>query len=265
MQNKTPTARFSRCIRLLNLLQSRVGHRTGQLARDFEVSRRTVYRDIQLLKDAGIPLRFDRGSGGYVVKAFFRARLAPLRDDEFIALLVGACASPLVANQTFGGLIRQASGKLLALTPLALQDEVGRVLRSLTVEPSVGFSYDGQDAVLSEILQAIRHQSRLRITYRRPTGSRSLAVAAITPDHLAVCSEGWYLVGRSLCGGRLCRFDLRHVERACAIPGDRGQHNGALGCADALDSDEPHLAEAELEPVRRSLQRPSHGHRGSDH
>jgi predicted DNA-binding transcriptional regulator YafY len=157
-------ARLSRCIRLLNLLQSRVSYSAVELAHELEVCKRTVYRDLHALEEAGIPVRFDEGRAGYVVEASFRLRALPLADDEAVALLLAAHTSSLVSNHHFGSLVRQASAKLLTLVPLPLREKASGVLKSLIVQSPAGLRSSDAEAACHQLIQVIRFPSLLRPT-----------------------------------------------------------------------------------------------------
>jgi predicted DNA-binding transcriptional regulator YafY len=75
-------ARLSRCVQLLNTLQSRIGYTIEDLAREFEVSERTVYRDLCLLAEAGIPTFYDAKKHGRTLAQNSCIRASILSNDE---------------------------------------------------------------------------------------------------------------------------------------------------------------------------------------
>jgi predicted DNA-binding transcriptional regulator YafY len=60
---------ISRLVQLLGLLQAGKGHNVGSLAKACEVSRRTIFRDLDVLRQAGVPLLFDGGQGDGLTQA----------------------------------------------------------------------------------------------------------------------------------------------------------------------------------------------------
>src|SRR5258708_15224749 len=89
--------RADRLLSLLMLLQIK-GHATAQeLAVRLEVSERTIYRDIEALSTAGIPVYAERGPGGGCMLAEgYRTTLTGLTGSEVGTLFMPGVAGPLV-------------------------------------------------------------------------------------------------------------------------------------------------------------------------
>lgn len=116
--------RADRLLSILMLLQSRGKITAPELARELEVSVRTIYRDIEALSTAGVPVYAERGpGGGCVLVDGYRTSLTGLTRDEVKALFmlsVPASLDELGVSQE----LRAALRKLAASLPTAQrQDE----------------------------------------------------------------------------------------------------------------------------------------------
>lgn len=182
---------------------------TTWLATRFEVSRRTIERDIAALQETGVPVYAQAGrSGGYVVDP--RTTLPPLNvtpaESAAIALALDGYRGPFATEA------RTALAKVLAAMPgshaAAAQDLVGRVrvLSSTTQLPR----RDHPAATVVD--EAVARHRVIRLSYVDKTGSATRR--DVEPVSLIGGPEGWYLLGwcRLRDGARAFRLD--RIERA---------------------------------------------------
>ena len=109
--------RADRLLSLLMLLQSRGRMTAGELAGELEVSERTIYRDLDALSAAGVPVYAERGpGGGCALLDSYRTTLTGLTQDEVRALFMLNIPAPLI-DLGMGQELRAALLKLSAALP----------------------------------------------------------------------------------------------------------------------------------------------------
>lgn len=186
--------RASRLLSILMLLQLRDRLTAEALAVEFEVSVRTIYRDIDKLAEAGVPVYADRGpGGGFRLIDGYRTRLTGLAADEVEALLMIGLPGPAAALG-MGPAASNASRKMLASLPRSSGDMAGRMGARFHLDPVDWYRDDEPLQQLPAIARAVLDQSVLAMTYDSWRGVRERVVE---PFGLVLKAGAWYLVARS--------------------------------------------------------------------
>jgi len=197
--------RADRVLGLLFLLQARGRLTAGELAARLEVSRRTVYRDVDALSSAGVPVRAGPGpNGGIELMAGWRTDLTGLTAPEVEALFTSAA----------GPAFESAMGKLAAALPGEGGRRAGRIRERLLVD-SVGWGRRTPQASphLRIVQDAVFGDRRLRLRYRR--AEARLVERDVDPLGLIVKAGVWYLLAE--VGGERRLFRLSRIEQAEAL------------------------------------------------
>jgi predicted DNA-binding transcriptional regulator YafY len=207
-------ARLARCLRLLEILQSRIGYHAEELANDLGVSPRTIFRDFRLLRDAGMSLNFDVRTNGYTIGSQLWIKPARLRDEELLALLLAAHVSVLSRDPQIGALVHRAIGKLLGKASANCREEAVNLLNSVVGHPSCLPWSKGKKDICSTIIRALRHKQSIRIVYHPGHETHGPVRTKITPHHLVVSEATWSLIGRSSWHRRTCNVDIGSIQHA---------------------------------------------------
>jgi predicted DNA-binding transcriptional regulator YafY len=185
--------RAARLIALLRLLQQRQPITAGEIARELELSERTVYRDLSALVDAGVPVYGERGlGGGYRLVEGYRAHLAGLAGPEAQALLsVGA---PGLARQLgLSGLLADARRKILT----AMTERTGLVARRPRFHLDLsGWGQENREPppCLPALAGAVMNSFRVTFMY---TSRRSTERSWVCePFGLVLKSGAWFMAAR---------------------------------------------------------------------
>ncbi|MFF5178653.1 helix-turn-helix transcriptional regulator [Micromonospora sp. NPDC000316] len=196
--------RASRLISLLLLLQARGSMTAGELARELEVSERTVYRDVLALSAAGVPVYADRGrAGGYRLLGGYRTRLTGLNRDEAEALFLAGLPGP-AGDMGLADAVAAAELKVLAALPPALRDAPARAGQRFHLDVPGWFRETGPPPWLTELARAVWADRVVEVRYRR--GDREVT-RRVQPYGLILKSGVWYLVGRVGDDTRTYRVD----------------------------------------------------------
>ena len=199
--------RTDRLVALVMHLQGRRIVRAEELARHFEVSVRTVYRDIAALGEAGVPIAGEAGVGYSLVKGYHLPPVT-LTADEATALFVGGEMVKQFSDASLHAPMAAAIDKLRAVLPRDRQEHVERLSKQTVIVGRPGRSPADPAAQpwLLAVQRGVAQRRVLRMTYR---GRERAEETARDVEPLGVVCYGgaWYLVA-------WCRLrkDVRHFR-----------------------------------------------------
>ena len=209
--------RASRLLSLLLLLQTRGRMTAQQLAGELEVSVRTIYRDVEALSAAGIPLYGDAGhAGGYQLLGGYRTRLTGLTAGEAEALFLSGLPGP-AAELGLGSVLAAATLKLRAALPAALRENADRLSERFYLDVPGWYRRPEDVPHLPVVASAVWDRQVIEVTYQRwkePTE----VTRRLEPHGLVLKAAIWYVVAR--CDGVMRTYRIDQI--VTATPCDRG-------------------------------------------
>ncbi|MFB8038519.1 helix-turn-helix transcriptional regulator [Streptomyces sp. NPDC056004] len=219
--------RAARLIRMVLLLQSRPAMTAAELARELEVSERTVTRDAQALSEAGVPVYADRGrAGGYRLVGGYRTRLTGLARDEAEALFLSGLPSALREM----GLEDAASAARLkvsaALLP-SLRDASESAARRFHLDAPGWYQEPVTPELLPAVAEAVWDDRIVRARYRRG-GADDEVERELAPYGLVLKAGVWYVCARVGDDFRVYRIDR---FSAVAVSDERFERDGRFDLA----------------------------------
>ncbi|MGH4029739.1 helix-turn-helix transcriptional regulator [Actinomycetota bacterium Odt1-20B] len=195
-KSKSNTDTPARLLQLLSLLQTPREWPGGELAERLDVSRRTVRRDIDRLRELGYPVQATQGAaGGYRLVAGKAMPPLVLDDEEAVAIAVGLRAG---AGHAVEG-VEEASVRALAKLEHVLPSRLRHRVSALQVATTQLTSGDGPSIApetLTVMASAVAAQERLRFAYRAKDGTESRRQTE--PYRLVSTGRRWYLVAYDL-------------------------------------------------------------------
>ncbi|MFJ9904765.1 helix-turn-helix transcriptional regulator [Streptomyces sp. NPDC101152] len=206
--------RAARLIKMVLLLQSRPTMTAAELARELEVSERTVTRDAQALSEAGVPVYADRGrAGGYRLIGGYRTRLTGLARSEAEALFLSGVPGALREM----GLEDAASAARLkvsaALLP-SLRDASRTAAQRFHLDAPNWFTEPKAPALLPAVAEAVWDDRRITARYR---GRDAVVERTLEPYGLVLKAGVWYL-----CAGvaEQGTYRVYRIDRFTAVDSD---------------------------------------------
>ncbi|MEV0824946.1 helix-turn-helix transcriptional regulator [Nonomuraea rubra] len=190
--------RADRLVSLVLLLRQHGRLSATALARELEVSTRTVLRDIEALSAAGVPVYAERGRhGGFALLPGFRTELTGLNHDEALALLV---AGSRRGAQAFGlgSALASAMLKVVDALPESYRHTAAGAAERLLIDPETDLlsrrliDEEVPDAVVAEVLRAVFAGHKLRIHYA--AAGQSPQWRTVDPIGLVTVRDRGYLL-----------------------------------------------------------------------
>ncbi|MEV5985825.1 YafY family protein [Streptomyces sp. NPDC052051] len=204
----------ARLLQLLSLLQTPREWPGGELSERLGVSRRTVRRDIDRLRELGYPVHATKGSdGGYRLAAGKAMPPLVLDDEEAVAIAVGLRAGAGHAVEGVDEASVRALAKLEQVLPSRLRHRVA-TLQAATTAVAFGDGVRVAPETLTVMASAIAGQERLRFAYRAKDGTRSRRLTE--PHRLVSTGRRWYLVAYDLDRGDWRTFRVDRVDEPFA-------------------------------------------------
>jgi predicted DNA-binding transcriptional regulator YafY len=201
--------RIDRLFAILLTLQHKRRVRALDLAEQFEVSKRTIYRDLSALNQMGIPLVALPGEGFELVEGYY---IPPLMftEIEALAMILG---SRLLTQQAAGSLTRAAKQALAKIT-VALSEQTRSQAEALAnivsfITPQEKFNLD--DPQLLTLQKAIQEKRVIHIRYHSYRKDE-VTERDVEPHQLFYSDGIWYLEGYCRWRKGIRAFRLSRIE-----------------------------------------------------
>ena len=186
--------RADRLLSIVLLLQVHNRLTAGDLAKRLEVSRRTIYRDMEVLSAAGIPVAAERGTGGgWFLLDTYQTKLTGLNPAEIQALFVPP-PDHVLSDLGLHQASEAALVKLLAALPAMYRDDAEFVRQRIHIDATDYHQHDEDISFLPTIQQAVWQGHKLQLVYHLSTGP--IIEPVLDPLGLVAKGSVWYLVAR---------------------------------------------------------------------
>ena len=185
--------RIDRLHAILTHLQSKRKVTAQEMADRFNISLRTVYRDVKALDESGVPVIGEAGSG-YTIMEGYRLPPVMFTQEEASALLLGA----KLAEQFTDGSVKRHFHAALFKIKAVLRSPDKEYVESLTEHIEILSRYtpdsDSPQQYLSLLQQAIVHKKLVQVQYRSNL-KEEVTRRKVEPIGLLHYGSAWHLIG----------------------------------------------------------------------
>lgn len=204
-------SRTRRLLQLIGLLQAGRSQNVDGLAQACQVSRRTIFRDLDVLRQSGVPLVFDENEQRYRIPSHYYLPPTNFTPEEALALIV-LCSD--LGEHSHLPFFRPAQSAALKLES-SLPERLRRQLRAsgsaikIRLEPSNQLS--AHKDIYEQLVEALSGRCCVRLGYRSPLQSE--ISTKVHPYRLLFSRRSWYLIGRSSLHRSVRTFNVGRIMR----------------------------------------------------
>ncbi len=203
-------------VSLLLLLQNRGRMSAAKLAAELGVTARTVYRDVEALSAAGVPIYAEPGpSGGYQLMEGYRTRLTGLTADEAESLFLTGMPEP-AAELGLGAQVAAAELKLMAALPTPYREASLRIRQRFHLDAPGWYRQADPVPHLTAAAEALWRDQVIEIRYRRWSPRPGVVTRRLHPLGLVLKAGVWYLIAARRDEPRTYR--VSSIQRLRTLP-----------------------------------------------
>jgi len=203
-------SRINRIFRLLTALGSGRPYTIDDLARMFSVARRTIFRDLRLLQNIGVPYFYDHKNQCCKIEPDFHFSCPNLSRHEAFALLLLVKMAKSV-NFPFRTSGLQAALKIESSLPEEIRRYCTAALGSITIGTFPEVKIPRLDTFFARLIEAVVKRRIVEIYYHTPD-SRECKVLELEPYHLRYSGDGWYVIGKSGSDGAVTALNFNRIR-----------------------------------------------------
>ncbi|GAE31394.1 helix-turn-helix transcriptional regulator [Halalkalibacter hemicellulosilyticus] len=206
--------RGDRLIKILLMLQSQGQLTANELAERLEVSERTIYRDMDALSGAGIPVVAERGkNGGWSLLEGYQTNLTGLKEAEIHALLVSPSIQ-LLDDLGLTGTSEDARIKLIAALPDKYREHAKEVWNRIYIDTSSWRNEKEKLKSFETLKQSIWQNHKLNMIYQRADGQTIERI--VQPLGLVAKGNRWYFIAAKE-NGEIRNYRASRIQHAAPI------------------------------------------------
>ncbi|MFA8018245.1 helix-turn-helix transcriptional regulator [Bremerella cremea] len=205
-------AKIQRLLKLLQLLQGGRPQNVNSMAEACGVSRRTIFRDLETLRAAGVPLAFDSdGQRFHIPETYF---LAPtnLSSEEALSVMVLCHELGDGTGLPYYSSARRAATKLENSLPEHMKQQLREISSSVEIKLNPVNQPEEAHSAYQKLVDASGHRHNVRINYRSIFDG-DVIQTKLSPYKLLFSRHSWYVIGRSSIHRAVRTFKVNRIEK----------------------------------------------------
>jgi predicted DNA-binding transcriptional regulator YafY len=185
--------RFDRIVAILIQLQSKKIVKAQELAKRFEVSLRTIYRDIRTLEAAGVPIYSEAGIGYSLLEGY---RLPPVMftREEVSSFIAAEKLMQKFTDKELGTHYASATFKLKAVLQSADKDWVSSIESKVLMQPKASLFNEKVPNTLALLFKSIAEKTQINLFYQA-VEAENATERTIEPVGVFHDNDNWYTLG----------------------------------------------------------------------
>jgi len=183
-------------LKLVGLLQAGKARNAEGLAVECGVSRRTIFRDLDILRQSGVPLQFDELSQLYRIPDTYYLPPTNFTPEEALSLIVLCHELGSRSGVPFFGPARSAALKLESSLPGRLREVLHGMTNAVQIRPAPTNPLPDHQPIYEQLLEAASERRHVRIRYDSLTEWEEIRTR-LNPYRLLFSRRSWYVIGRS--------------------------------------------------------------------
>lgn len=207
--------RIDRLTAILIHLQSKRVVTAREIADRFDISLRTVYRDIRSLEEAGVPIGAEAGVGYFLTENY---HLPPVMftSEEAAALLFGSKLVDQMSDSPTRKSFESALFKIKSVLKSAEKDNLEKLHQYISVFHYPSIKNKDESLHIAEIQTALLKKQVLQIQYYAK-GKDEQTCREVEPIGLCMYGQQWHLIAYCRLRGEYRDFRLNRIEKSSLI------------------------------------------------
>lgn len=213
--------RIDRLFGILTLLQSRKYVTAEKIAEKFDISIRTVYRDIRAMNEQGIPVSFEQPKGYFIVKGYFLSPVS-FTSEEANALLLMETMVRSFADSSISAHYSNALNKIKSVLKGQQKEKLEELNKNIRLQVPERFATNSGH--LSVLQNCISSKCMIELDYKNNNGETSKRL--IEPIGLIFYAFGWHLIAWCHLREEYRDFKVQRIQnvRETGMPFKKERH-----------------------------------------